>query len=307
MSSGARERAGGNCIPAGGGRIMAGMGRGWLRTRGWWLWPGLAAIAAGVVLALAGTRFGRVYLTPLAWTGIVLVADALLDRGGRSWLRNRPGRLAVMAAVSIPSWCLFELYDRPRFWRGGPELWWHYHGLPPWPERGIGYAWAFATITPALLLTAELLRPAAGRLLGRGEGGRVPRALLWALAAVGAVLAALPLLWPSPYFAADVWMAWALLLDPLNRLRGRPSVIADLERGERARPAALLAAGLIAGPLWESINWLAGARWSYTVPFAGGLKLFEMPVLGYLGFAPFALECFAIWSFVAGRADDFPR
>ncbi len=25
-----------------------------------------------------------------------------------------------------------------------------------------------------------------------------------------------------------------------------------------------------------------------------------MPVLGYLGFAPFALECFAIWSFLAG-------
>jgi hypothetical protein len=44
----------------------------------------------------------------------------------------------------------------------------------------------------------------------------------------------------------------------------------------------------------------AGTRWSYTVPFAGHLKVFEMPVLGYLGFAPFALECFAIWSFLAG-------
>ena len=278
--------------------------RGWA----WWTWLGLAAIAAGIFLAGVGTRFGRLYLTPLAWTGIILVVDGWLDAGGRSWLRNRPRRLAVMAAVSIPSWCLFELYNRPRFWRpDGPELWWHYNGLPPWPERGIGYLWAFATITPAVLLTAELLRPVVGRFLGRGEGGRVPAELLWSLAAVGAVLAALPLLWPSPFFGADVWMGWALLLDPINRLHGRPSVIADLERGHRGRPAALLLAGLIAGPLWESLNWLAGARWSYTVPFAGGLKLFEMPVLGYLGFAPFVIECFAIWSFLAGREDDFPR
>jgi len=273
----------------------------------WWTWLGFGVIAGAIALDAAGTRFGSLYLTPMAWTGLILVLDGWLDATGRSWLRNRPGRLAVMAVVSIASWCLFELYDRPRFWMAhGPELWWHYHGLPPWPERGIGYAWSFATITPAVLLLAELLRPWAGRLLGRGRGGRAPDELLWGMAAVGAVMAVLPLLWPSPYFAADVWIAWILLLDPLNRLRGRPSVIGDLEGGERGRPAALLAAGLLAGPIWESLNWIAGAHWTYTVPFAGNLKLFEMPVLGYFGFAPFVVECFAIWSFLAGRRDDFP-
>ncbi len=278
-----------------------------LRSWAWWSWAGIATVAAAIALDAAGTRFGRLYLTPMAWTGLILLFDGWLDATGRSWLRNRPGRLAIMAAVSVASWCLFELYDRPRFWRpGGPELWWHYHGLPPWPERGFGYLWSFATITPAVLLLAELVRPWAAWAFGRGKGGRAPRELLWGLAATGGVMAALPLLWPSPYFAADVWIAWILLLDPLNRLRGRPSVIADLERGERARPAALLLAGLIAGPIWESLNWIAGARWTYTVPFAGSIKLFEMPVLGYLGFAPFVIECFAIWSFLTGRQDDFP-
>ena len=272
-----------------------------MRRAAWWTWAGLGLIAAVAALAVAGTRLGRLYLTPMAWTGIVLAADGLLARRGQSWLRDRPRALLVMAAVSVPSWLLFELYDRPRFWRpGGPELWWHYQGLPPWPERGIGYLWSFATITPALLLIAHLLAPAIRRAAGRGRGGRTPEELLLAIAAVGAVLAAIPLLWPSPFFGADVWLAWSLLLDPLNRLRGRPSLIGDLERGDRGRPLALLAAGLLAGPLWEGINWLAGARWRYTVPFAGNLKLFEMPVLGYLGFAPFALECFAIWSFLAG-------
>lgn len=110
----------------------------------------------------------------------------------------------------------------------------------------------------------------------------------------------MPLIWPSSYFAADVWVAWILLLDPINRRLGRPSVLGDLESGERGRPASLLAAGLIAGGLWESINWLAGARWTYTVPFAGDVKVFEMPLLGYLGFAPFVVECFAIWSLIGG-------
>ena len=275
------------------------------RRPGWWTVLGVATVAGAVALAELGTRFGRLYLTPMAWTGIILVADGLLDATGRSWLRHRPGRLLVAALISVPSWLLFEWYDRPRFWNpAGPELWWHYHGLPPWPERGIGYLWAFATITPALLLLAALLEPAAARWVGRGEGGRMPRELGWALSAVGLVMAAIPMLWPSPYFAADVWLAWVLLLDPINRARGRPSLIAALEAGDRARPVAFLLAGLVAGVLWESINWVAGARWTYTVPFGGGLKLFEMPLLGFLGFAPFALESFAIWAFLGGRVTD---
>lgn len=276
-----------------------------VRKWAWWSWAGLGIVAGAVVLSEAGTRFGRVYLTPLAWTGVVLTVDGWLDAAHRSWLRSRPRSMLLTALVSVPSWCLFELYDRPRFWRAnGPELWWHYHNLPPWPERGIGYVWAFATITPAVLLLGRLLEPAAARLVGRGRGGRVPVELLLALALVGLVLAVVPLLWPSPYFAADVWLAWALLLDPINRLCGRPSCVGDLERGNRARPVSLLLGGLVAGVLWESINWLAGARWTYTVPFGGHLKLFEMPVLGFLGFAPFAIECFAICAFLTRGAID---
>ncbi len=238
----------------------------------WWAWLGAGVIAAGMGLARAGVLPAAQNLTPVGWTGFILVADGLLARSGRSWLRNAPGELALMAAISVPSWLLFELYDRPRFWLpGGPELWWHYGGLPPWPLRGIGYAWSFATITPAVLLLALLLEPAAERLAGRGAGGRVPRELEIGMAAVGAILAGLPLAWPSEYFAADVWLAWPLLLDPVNHLLGRESIVGDLERGRRGRAVALAAAGLGCGLLWESWNWLASARWSYTVPFLGGV------------------------------------
>jgi hypothetical protein len=36
------------------------------------------------------------------------------------------------------------------------------------------------------------------------------------------------------------------------------------------------------------------------------VKIFEMPVLGYLGFPPFALECYAMWHFLRGRLGAAP-
>jgi hypothetical protein len=267
----------------------------------WWLWLGLGVIALSMVLAVVQVEVAAQNLTPLCWTGFILAVDGLLARSGRSWLRNSPRELLLMAAISIPSWLLFEFYDRPRFWSStGPELWWRYLGLPPWPWRGFGYAWSFATITPAILLLAELLEPAAETLAGRGAGGRVPRELEAALICLGAILAGMPLLWPSEYFAADIWLAWPLLLDPINHRLGRPSLLGDLEVGRRSRAVALLASGLACGVLWESWNWLASARWRYTVPFLGGVRLYEMPVLGFLGFAPFALAVFALYRFLRG-------
>ncbi|OFV81174.1 MAG: hypothetical protein A2Y78_07690 [Acidobacteria bacterium RBG_13_68_16] len=267
----------------------------------WWVWLGLGIIALSMVLAVIQVEVAAQNLTPLCWTGFILVVDGVLARSGRSWLRNYPRELLLMAAISVPSWLLFEFYDRPRFWSSsGPELWWRYLGLPPWPWRGFGYAWSFATITPAILLLAELVEPAAERLAGRGAGGRVPRELEVALVCLGAILAGVPLLWPSPYFAADIWLAWPLLLDPINHRLGRPSVLGDLEAGRRSRPVSLLVSGVACGVLWETWNWLASARWRYTVPFLGDVRLYEMPVLGFLGFAPFALAAFALYQFLRG-------
>lgn len=272
-----------------------------MRGVGWWSWVGAAVIGAGMALAAAGVGPVAQYLTPLCWTGFILLVDGLLDRRGESWLRTRPVELLLMATISVPSWLLFELYDRPRFWRpDGPELWWHYSGLPPWPWRAIGYGWSFATITPALLLLAQWLEPAIARRVGRGAGGRLPGELGWLLVGVGSVLAVFPLVWPSPSFAADVWLAWPLILDPINRCMARPSLLGDLEAGRRSRLVALFVAGLLCGVAWESWNWLASARWSYTVPFLGEVRLFAMPVLGFFGFIPFAPAAFAEYQFLRG-------
>jgi len=50
--------------------------------------------------------------------------------------------------------------------------------------------------------------------------------------------------------------------------------------------------------LWEFWNYWALTKWTYTVPFFGNVKIFEMPVLGFLGFPPFAVECWVMYIFL---------
>jgi hypothetical protein len=55
--------------------------------------------------------------------------------------------------------------------------------------------------------------------------------------------------------------------------------------------------GIVCGLLWECWNYWAHTKWVYTVPVPPHVKLFEMPLAGYLGFPAFAVECFVMYVF----------
>ena len=121
--------------------------------------------------------------------------------------------------------------------------------------------------------------------------------------AVGAVFLIVPPLLPAPvrpWMFGFVWLGFVLLLDPLNARSGaaRPS----WPRGGRAIARSSgdgSSPGSSAALLWEFWNYWALARWRYVgVPVFPAVKLFEMPLAGYLGFPPFALEVFAMYHFV---------
>jgi hypothetical protein len=116
----------------------------------------------------------------------------------------------------------------------------------------------------------------------------------------------LPLVVVSTWLVPLVWAGWVLLLEPLNYRHGRPSWLADLAKGDVSRLLGLLSSGAICGVLWEFWNYWAATRWTYAVPYLGGIKVFEMPVLGYLGFPPFALEAFAMYQWLRGLLDRRP-
>jgi hypothetical protein len=97
------------------------------------------------------------------------------------------------------------------------------------------------------------------------------------------------------YMAAPVWLGFIFLLEPINRWMRADSL---LPNGNLRRVRNLLLSGLLCGGLWEFWNYWAGAKWHYTVPILEHVKLFEMPLPGYLGFPPFALECFVMYVFI---------
>ena len=260
---------------------------------------GIAVIIGAEALLFAGNQVVGHWFTPIVWTGYILFVDALVYKlKGRSLLTTERLEFVVIVLISIGGWWLCEFYNAPRFWKSDLELWWHYHNLEPnLMLRRAGYDWAFATIFPLLFITAEFFALTIFKRRDRSVAITLSRPVLLVLVCLGALGAILPLLYPSVWFAPVIWLSFVFLLDPLNALRGWPSIAGDLSRGNWRRLCSLLASGLVCGFLWEFFNYWALSKWTYTVPYFGRIKIFEMPVLGYLGFPPFAVECWAMYIF----------
>jgi len=253
---------------------------------------GLVSMAAFEALLFTGHRVVGMYFTPIQWTGLILFLDGVVKaRRGRSLISDHIGEFAILAVISIGSWVIFEWYNLAL---GN----WRYIGLPdnPW-ERYSGYAWAFATISPGMFLIYEVVD---SLVPGRDPNPppRLPDAIFYPFVVFGLACLVVPLVWPSEYMTPLVWMGFAFFLDPINGRLGERSILSEFFTGHfRSMPLFFLS-GLVAGFLWEFWNYWATAKWQYSVPYLGHIKLFEMPVLGFLGFMPFIIESYAIYVFV---------
>ncbi|MEZ4318899.1 MAG: helix-hairpin-helix domain-containing protein [Myxococcota bacterium] len=258
------------------------------------MWVGLLVIAAGAaVLALEVEGWNTAWFL-FAWIGWLLFVDGWIARaGGASFVRDRPRELGALLVWSVPFWCIFEAYnlviDN-----------WTYVFLPRSEAVQAGFAGlAFATVLPACFFHAALLDA-----LGwdpRGRPVRVRGPVEWGVGGFGALCVVLPLVWPRLCF----WMVWGALLGVpavLTYRLGAPSLLRDLEEGRWGRPVRLFVGGVVAGGLWEGLNYGARTKWVYTVPGFEEWKLFEMPLLGFVGF-PFlalsAFEAYSLWCHVA--------
>ena len=254
-------------------------------------WAGLAVLLAAEWLLFQRVLPVTIYFTPIAWTAYLLIVDAMIFAiRGRSRLHGTRPQLIWMAILSIPLWLIFEAYNL-RLAN------WIYVGLPEnTAARLIGYAWSFATITPAILLTAELVESFGW--FKRSSPLRFSQTAHNAMIAFGAACLALPLVLPqriAAYLFALVWIGFVFLLDPINHKVGLPSLLTDLAVGYRGRFWSLFISGWVCGWLWEFWNYWAAAKWLYVFPIFQDWKVFEMPIPGYLGFLPFALECFVMY------------
>jgi hypothetical protein len=259
------------------------------------LWVPLSVLAVATAgLALLVEPFVAFYYQ-WAWWSYIFAADALLQRwSGRSLIRDDPRGFLRLAFVSVVFWTGFEALNL----RLGD---WYY--VMDHSERALRWAGgfvAFATVLPGVVLTDALLaaRGWPGRV--RVPPLRLGPGLDIACAVAALAFLVLPLAWPNLFFPL-VWGFVVFLVEPWNRRHAARSFLRDLEGGDAGPLVRALGAGLVCGVLWETWNAWARSKWIYTVPGVSSFKVFEMPLLGFLGFPPFAVECLAVTSFVEAR------
>jgi hypothetical protein len=233
-----------------------------------------------------------------AWWSYILILDGLVAlRRQDSLLTTRRRFLVPILVWSVSFWFLFELLNL-RFQN------WYYVGVfarGEGPDRILGPLFgvlSFATVFTGLFETFDVLTS-----FGLFRGLRLrPRVLSgwlsYAIQGFGALLVALAVSWPY-YLAPLIWGSVTFLLDPWSYRRGARSLLSEVEAGELGTLARLLVSGLLCGIVWESFNYFSPQKWIYTVRGLDELKLFEMPVLGFLGFPALALDAFAFFAFVA--------
>ncbi len=251
-----------------------------------WFWPGLRTHLA---------------FFPL-WLGYALTLDALAYRQkGSSLVSRSPRRYALLFVISAPVWWFFE----------GLNTWvqnWKYLGREHFDD--VTYAVlatvAFSTVMPAVFSAAEWM--SGWRWIQRFRRGPrwVPTrrtALVFFLLGIGG----LGLLYRWPRYAFPlVWVAPYFLTESLNLWRGHRTLLDWTRKGDWRPLAALAFGALFTGFFWEFWNVFSYPKWVYDVPFVGFWHVFEMPLLGYLGYLPFAFELFAFYHLIMGLAG-FPK
>jgi hypothetical protein len=254
---------------------------------------GLAIVIGSEVLLFLKVEWVTIWFTPIVWTGYILFVDSLVLRlKGESLIHDRLKEFLMMLWLSIFFWLMFEVYNL--FLKN-----WYYINLPSqaW-QRNLGYGWAFATIFPGIFETTELLEALFPFHRIRRPPFRFSDFLLSLSIVMGVLCVIVPPLLPYPiarYLFGFVWLGFFFLVDPLNMQLGAPSILRDWEEGQPGRTYALLLGGLVCGILWEFWNYWARTKWIYAVPILSEIKIFEMPVLGFLGFPPFAVECYVLY------------
>lgn len=275
---------------------LVGRGSGFARRIPLYGYLGLALNIAAWVSSWARIGPWAYTFFPL-WFGFILFLDGLnVARTGTSPIKRSVPRFAGFFLCSMPFWWSFEAFNIP-------VQNWHY--VFDHPYSPVAYfiisSIDFSTVLPAVMEIAELLasfpslRP---RLAPDAVGPRAPGWVLALIFALGIVSGILPIVFPH-YAYGLIWLVLIFLLDPINNLARRKSILGHLGAGDWRILLVLPVAALCCGFFWEMWNYFALPKWYYTVPFFDSWPhYFEMPLPGLTGYLPFGIELFVMYQFI---------
>ena len=222
------------------------------------------------------------------WVGYILLGNGLSEvMVGTSLLRRMRWSFLWLFVISVTMWWFFEYMN---------TIVQNWHYVFPHPISILHYeiqaSIDFSTVVPAVLSISILVFQLLRR---RSLNTRVaiPGTTLLIAFVSTFILFWLLNLFPSETFPL-VWIVPILFLEPLAYTLGvRASLVRQIEQGNLALPLSLGIGTFITGFWWECWNFYSLPKWIYTIPYVGFWKVFEMPILGYLGYPFFGLIVFS--------------
>jgi hypothetical protein len=229
-----------------------------------WGWIGIVLLIAGWIFAWSQfpwfEKFQLFTFSPL-WVAYVIIINALTYmRAGKSLITHSPGYLLLLFLFSAIFWWYYEYLNQ--FVNN-----WYYTELDYLSD-------------PGCLGLSNFLKI------------RIVRTTIfwWMILLLNLSGLGLAYLWPQ-YLFPFIWIAPMLIIASVISIAGKKTIFHNIEKGHWKDIFLLAIAGIICGFFWEMWNYYSFAKWEYSIPFVHRFLIFEMPVLGYLGYLPFGIQC----------------
>jgi len=276
----------------------------------WWFWVGAIALGSCLFLLWTKSKGPVLFLHwsdfPLFW-GLVLVIDGwvYVRNGGKSMVSHRPQELAGIGVSSAMGWMLFEYLN---FFVD--DNWFYPFGNQIDRETFLFYAIIISTgLLPLSFVFYDLFNTITVLKRRFTEG---PKLILGEkLKSVLLVLSVLSLfgagLFPDALFFV-LWLSPALVIGLVLDKIGVWTPLRSIGKGNWRPTLVFALTYLAAGLCLECENYFSAARvngtptfseqpafWQYNLPYVNRFHLFEMPLLGFLGYLPFGLYCWLWW------------
>src|SRR5919108_3741072 len=234
------------------------------------------------------------------WLGYCLAIDGLVYwRTGTSLLTRSPRKYVGLFLVSAPVWWIFELFNvRTQNWT--------YIGAEVFSPLKYAF-WttlSFTTVIPAVFGSAEFA--ASLDVVQRRRPGPVidtDRRTTLTFFLLGWTMLLLMLVWPRIFFPF-IWLSLYFILEPMNIWVGNRSLARWTQKGDWRPVVSLWLGVLLTAFFWEMWNYYSYPKWVYNVAWGDWLHVFEMPLLGYGGYLPFALELYSLYHWISGLFGD---
>jgi len=242
------------------------------------------------------------------WLGYCLGMDGLVVwRTDISLLTRSPRKYVGLFLVSAPVWWIFELLNlRTQNWTYvGAEIF--------TPLQYVFWTTlSFTTVIPAVFGSAEFFASFdfLKRLTKSGLIIGTDKRTTASFFALGWIMLTLMSLYPKIFFPF-IWLSLYFILEPLNVWLGNRSLAHWTQYGDWRPVFSLWLGVLLTAFFWEMWNYYSYPKWIYHVPWGNWFHIFEMPLLGYGGYLPFANELYALYHLISGwfgdKAGDYVR